>query len=380
MHRRVLYEHIWYSVFTYTSLIAISDSVCTSVSANDSDPDKQHDGSSDSDPDSAESGESDDNDKQPHVNMSAANAHKSLPTNSILPQPGTTTGSAAFAGWGAMTTGQRYIPTRNPIDVIDGNHSAKVYQAQCADLLIAQEIGAMAGMPPLDAAGNVHQSMWAPKLFPMHVGQLTDGKQVAKSMWQQIDAQLAENKSLINAVDDMAAVPKWSFQTIKTHEDQYKQHMHRVYDISPSIFVCMRDALFRVTPHMRNLGIPDDFVVGRLKRQQERLHTVLSTQHQAQFVFLKDSELLLRFMFRCSITQPFMNTIAGRLMNKHEVCNRPGSWASTKTRHDLTREIDEALIRLWDDDKMGSVWVASLKQYLDSDQIAWEMLDHTAHQ
>lgn len=168
-----------------------------------------------------------------------------------------------------MTTWQQYAPTRHAIDVIDNNHNTLGYQAQCINLHIAQEIRAMAGMPPLDSACNVHQSVWAPKLFPMHVGQLTDGKQVAKSMWQQIDQQLADNKSLINTVDDMTAV-----------------------------------------------------------------------------------------------------------------CNQPGSWASTKTRHDLTRalEINEALICLWDNDKMSSVWVANLKQYLDVDSVKWEILDHTAHQ
>lgn len=287
-----------------------------------------------------------------------------------------------FSGWGSMVTGKAmpYTPGIEKKLVADKVHHDYVYQAQCADLQVAQEIGAMAGMPPLDGAGNVHPSLWSPKLFPMNVGQLTDSKSVAKSMWQQIDQQITDNKAVINQVDDMSMLPRWSFDTIKTHEEQFKQHMHRVHDISPAIFVCMRETLFRVTPYMRNIGLDHDELLQKLQKQKLKMQNSIRTDKAQHYHFVSESELVLRFLFRCSITRPFMTTIAGRIMNKHEVCNRPGAWASTKTRHDLTREVDDALIRLWDDESMGATWVSRLQDTLTNHTLHWELLDHTVHQ
>jgi hypothetical protein len=66
------------------------------------------------------------------------------------------------------------------------------------------------------------------------------------------------------------------------------------------------------------------------------------------------------------------------------VCNRPGSWASTKTRHDLTRDIDEALIRMWDDENLGATWMGELRQAVEAKHMPpselWTILDHTKHQ
>lgn len=316
------------------------------------------------------------------ASASAASSVSSA-VSSAASMAGVTFTTASFAapaqlGLGAM--GRPYKPERVKIEPIHDAHHEHLYQAQCADLTIAQDIGAMAGMPPLDATGNVHQGLWAPKLFPMHVGQLTDSKQVAKSMWNQIDHMLEHNKAMINEVDDMNTVPDWNFNTIKAHEEKLKQHTHRVYDISPAILASMRETMFRVRPHLSNMGLTVEDINDMLLHQQRQMLSKLSAAQKADLRFVNASELVLRFLFRSLHTRNIMVTIAGRIMNKHEVCNRAGSWASTKTRHDLTRDIDEAIIRLWDDGRMGAGWIDELRDELRDKIQHWQMLDHTAHQ
>jgi len=156
--------------------------------------------------------------------------------------------------------------------------------------------------------------------------------------------------------------------------------MHRVYDISPAILASMRETMFRVRPHLSNMGLTVEDITSMLKTQQEQIQRKIPVWQRDQHAFVNDSELVMRFLFRSHHTRNIMVTIAGRIMNKHEVCNRAGSWASTKTRHDLTRDIDEAIIRLWDDGRMGAGWIDELRTKLRNEVQRWEMLDHTAHQ
>ena len=278
--------------------------------------------------------------------------------------------------------GAPYKPTRKAEDPVDdGHHAQLIFQAQCADLQIAQRIGAMASLPPLDNVGNVHMSIWAPKLFPGSVGRLTDTSLLAKSMWTQMEQQITDNKAMISQIDDMKTVPDWQYKYIKVHEERLQEHTRRVYDISSSIMSSMHECMFRVQPHFQNLGMG-------MPQLAEYLRTVKTTAENTpatnEYMYLEDADLSMRFLFRYHITRDFMCTIAGRIMNKHEVCNRPGSWASTKTRHDLTRDIDEALIRMWDDDDLGATWMGKLKEAVSSKHIdsklLWTILDHTRHQ
>jgi hypothetical protein len=280
--------------------------------------------------------------------------------------------------------GEAYKPGRKAVDPVggqDGEHWQLIYRSQCADLQIAQRIGAMASLPLLDNVGNVHPSVWAPKLFPNSVGRLTDTSLLAKSMWTQMEQQITDNKAMISQMDDMQTVPDWQYNYIKVHEDRLQQHTRRVYDISPAIMASMHECMFRVQPHFQNLGMSMSELAQSLRTQKG---SALRAPPTAAYQYLEDADLSMRFLFRHHITRDFMCTIAGRVMNKQEVCNRPGSWASTKTRHDLTRDIDEALIRMWDDENLGATWMGELRQAVEAKHIPpselWTILDHTKHQ
>jgi len=276
---------------------------------------------------------------------------------------------------------ETYKPTRQPVEYVDDAHWHLIYKAQCADLQIAQRIGAMASLPPLDSVGNVHSGIWAPKLFPTSVGRLTDSTQLAKSMWSQMEQQITDNKAVISKMDDMQAVPDWQYNYIKIHEERLQKHTRRVYDISPSIEASMHECMFRVQPHFLNLGLDKKDLTRHLLDQKKR---AMENTTFHQYKYLPDADVSMRFLFRHHITRDFMCTIAGRILNKQEVCNRPGAWASTKTRHDLTRDIDEAIIRLWDDDDMGATWMRELQDTISSnvwnEDNLWTIIDHTIHQ
>ena len=59
-----------------------------------------------------------------------------------------------------------------------------------------------------------------------------------------------------------------------------------------------------------------------------------------------EREMYMRLMFRNDVLGPYLCRVAGKLLQKQLVCNRSGSYSSTKQRNDVTQERDEALMQL----------------------------------
>ena len=62
--------------------------------------------------------------------------------------------------------------------------------------------------------------------------------------------------------------------------------------------------------------------------------------------YSNERETYMRLMFRNDVLGPYLCRVAGKLLQKQLVCNRSGSYSSTKQRNDVTQERDEALMQL----------------------------------
>jgi len=67
-----------------------------------------------------------------------------------------------------------------------------------------------------------------------------------------------------------------------------------------------------------------------------------SPYHPKQFLHTLDNAVI-RFMFRNPYFGMHMRRVAGKLLKKQEVCNKPGAYSAKVQRNDITQEVNEAL-------------------------------------
>ena len=83
----------------------------------------------------------------------------------------------------------------------------------------------------------------------------------------------------------------------------------------------------------------------RLKNNDNKQDEVMqpySPYHPKLFLHTLDNAVI-RFLFRNPYFGMHMRRVAGKLLKKQEVCNKPGAYSAKVQRNDITQEVNEAL-------------------------------------
>jgi len=207
------------------------------------------------------------------------------------------------------------------------------------DLDIAMSIAACAGINTHDRLGNPNEEVWAPRNVATRVGKLVEAKDVRKLLLEQIKLQLAAKQDLLTEVENDSIVCAWIKKYTSAWEDEYNKDMQEKFDIGRKILSVMHDTLFEV----KELLDISPVTIGEL---EQAVKSAVETSDSEKKLFRGD-DAVVRFLFRNVHTRFHMVRIAGRLLQKKEVCNRAGTYSAKQQRHDITQEKDAAVKGLY---------------------------------
>ena len=256
------------------------------------------------------------------------------------------------------------------------------------DQSIALEIAGFAGMPTRDARGNLLASLWSKHFDNSDVGLLIERNDIRVLLLKQIEAQIREQKTSIDLLEENDVVCRWILDFTNSWERVYTEKKQQNFDIAQTVLSAMNEAYFSIETFLEeysafkpsilrerlnkflttytNDELAVRFVAERKSRanqtddgkkveqnQPKRIKNSSfsgassllepkSALYPKQFLHNLDNAVI-RFLFRNDFFGMHMRRVAGKLLKKLEVCNKPGAYSAKVQRNDITQEVNAAL-------------------------------------
>ena len=275
-------------------------------------------------------------------------------------------------------------------------------QVKRTDMKIAIDVVSLANCSVRDASGNLLPFVWTRQAFnnEFENASLLTREVLKRHLDNFISSGVTENLPLLQKVDDPALLVDWVVRTTEHWERRYALKRDEKYDISQVAMSAMLEVVVeQVLPWLELTG-------GRqLSAEMERRITQLRDNPSSDSVFLailqhvkkekEDSKkqqaesffwihtgrhALVRMLFRSDCVSELRERLcmlAGKLLQKKEVCNKPGGYASRQQRSDVIQEYNNVVLefREWCD---GRNVVPKLLQELQRSAWIFHVIDHTA--
>ena len=276
---------------------------------------------------------------------------------------------------------------------VENNNIMKIKRL---DQSIALEIAGFAGMPTRDARGNLLAQLWSKHTDNSDVGLLIERNDIRVLLLKQIEAQIREQKNSINLLEENDVVCRWIMEFTNSWEKVYTEKKQQNFDIGQTVLSAMNEAFFSVEKFLEDFSEfrpsvlrtrLDDFLkqftsddlskkykthILEKQRQEQKNKDEQSTTDarpsklqrtdasEGSGVMQKKSatphkpyeprlflhsldNAVIRFLFRNEYFGMHMRRVAGKLLKKQEVCNKPGAYSAKVQRNDITQEVNEAL-------------------------------------
>lgn len=258
---------------------------------------------------------------------------------------------------------------------------AYVKLAKDRDLYYAKKIAGLGQIPCIDAASNLNVSVWAPHLEHGDISHLLQPRSIETEMLNSMHEQMDHQKHMLKSLKHVKVLPEWMMEYAEAWEDVYKEKIRRTYDIGQPILTAMYETMFEIRQRVSHSSLDEKYVASRLRAWIAK--SGIEEEH-----ILKDEELVMRFLFRNTHSSDVLCHIAGAILQKSEVCGKPGAYAATRLRHDLTIKVDMCIKQLLYDTDMYSeaAWIDNLTALLATDvsdrnmhEYAHLFIDHTTY-
>jgi hypothetical protein len=103
-------------------------------------------------------------------------------------------------------------------------------------------------------------------------------------------------------------------------------------------------------------------------------------QNSSGSKFLSPHEATIRFYFRNDFTSPIICLLAGKILQKRQVCNKAGAYSARVQRNDVTREKDDVLSMFADKIEREDDMFKRCKELLrNRKKMRLFLTDHTFH-
>ena len=264
------------------------------------------------------------------------------------------------------------------------------------DQSIALEIAGFAGMPTRDARGNLLAQLWSKHTDNSDVGLLIERNDIRVLLLKQIEAQIREQKNSINLLEENDVVCRWIMEFTNSWEKVYTEKKQQNFDIGQTVLSAMNEAFFSVEKFLEDFSefrpsllrtrletflkkyTNDEFskeyqklILDKQKQEQKKKDEQTTTDARPSKVQRTDTpeaggfmpkksatphkpyeprlflhtldNAVIRFLFRNEYFGMHMRRVAGKLLKKQEVCNKPGAYSAKVQRNDITQEVNEAL-------------------------------------
>jgi hypothetical protein len=216
------------------------------------------------------------------------------------------------------------------------------------------------------------------------VGLLVERNDIRVLLLKQIEAQIREQKNSINLIEENDVICRWILDFTNAWEKVYTEKKQQNFDIAQTVLSAMNEALFAVEIFLEEYSAfkpsklrqkldlflkkyTDETLANKYQKfiqdskseqvaqnsrpqkrikndddKQDKIVQHYSPYHPKQFLHTLDNAVI-RFLFRNPYFGMHMRRVAGKLLKKQEVCNKPGAYSAKVQRNDITQEVNEAL-------------------------------------
>jgi hypothetical protein len=272
------------------------------------------------------------------------------------------------------------------------------------DMKTSVEIAGIANCSVRDLNGNLLPFVWTRQSVSNEFENATllTREALQKHLQTFIDAGVKENIEILQKVNDPALLVDWVVRTAEHWEVRYAEKRNEKYDISQPVSSAMFEAVFeRAWPLlMENFELHE--YTALLQRNIEKLaedpqsnkyHQQLMqyiSEHSSEdgrrlesfFWLHRGSNALVRLLFRAdciSGLREHLWLLAGKMLQKKEVCNKAGAYASHRQRSDVLQEWFYAVrdFQAWVESQSTDI-AAKLQGLFSEPEWIFLIIDHTA--
>ena len=239
------------------------------------------------------------------------------------------------------------------------------------DLDIALSIASAAGISTRDKLGNIHDDIWTQYVDKSTICKLIEPNDVRKLLMEQLKNQLESKKEMLAELEDNEVVCQWVIGYTKAWEKAYMSETQKAYDIGRKIRAVMHDTFYEIREILdsKNSEIP----LNKLYEHVARAHR----QQQNAGRYWESDEAVVRFLFRNEYTRYVMCRIAGKVLQKKEVCNKAGAYSTKQQRNDITTEKDGAVRDFYHAVMEDDQRFKSCLELLMSSGLSYYIIDHS---
>ena len=211
------------------------------------------------------------------------------------------------------------------------------------DLELALNIAGFAGQPTRDPRGNVLSSVWAKVNTNSQVGLLLERNDVRALLLKQLESQIRDRKALIDELDSNDVVCKWILNFTQSWETAYTNMAQADFDVSQQVLSAMHETYFLVEPFLERHAPYEQLCPKNLRVRLGHIQDEFEqSEYRTKIKLHGGTDAYTRVLFRSPLGLDLCR-IAGKLLQKAEVCNRSGAYSSRVQRNDIQREVEHAL-------------------------------------
>ena len=278
----------------------------------------------------------------------------------------------------------------------------RLNQSKRMDMRISVDMTGIANCPVRDSNGNLLPFVWTRQSVCNEYDNATllTREALQKHLQNFIDAGVRENQELLQKVNDPALLVDWVVRTAEYWERRYAEKRNEKYDISQTVFSAMSEIVFETVWPMLTTDYDFDEVKNKLLQKFEHLSCATANKYHAHimqhisssataqerqlesfFWLHRGHNALVRLLFRADLTdlREHLCMLAGKLLQKKEVCNKPGTYASHRQRSDVLQEWCNCRrdFQMWCEQNAGDVR-SQLLAAIDNEDWIFLVIDHTS--
>ena len=315
-----------------------------------------------------------------------------------------------------------------------------INQVKRIDMRVAMDITGLANCAVRDNNSNILPLVWTRQSInnEHENASLLTRDILQKHLSGFIEAGVSENLPMLQKVNDPALLVDWVVRTAEQWESRYAQKRDEKYDISQTVLAVMLETIaYHVIPALQLyhendvtqlmqkleknfITLRDDPKINNYHSSISEMivadHTNAQTQVLESFFWLHRSQhALVRMLFRTGLQVDAVPTssldstngpstqhisvshnivsstlistfsqhiclIAGKLLQKREVCNKAGAYSSQRQRGDVLQEFNKSVLnfQIWLEMSDIHQLFESLYDILDSDTWIFYVIDHTS--
>ena len=289
------------------------------------------------------------------------------------------------------------------LEALDIQHIiTELQNVKTQDMLIATDIAALANITVRDSNHDLLPFVWSRKCHNQEQerASLLPRDMVQSTLHTVLKKGIDENMPLLQKVSDPTVLVDWIVHVTEAWEVRYAQKRAERFDIGSAVLAAMYEVVScHVVPFLEQAGFdrfrraldqkiehtlknPDSLRAMRTMLEAIKPTVTGSEQKKARCKFWlhRTNHAYTRFMFRAnSSLRDDMCLIAAKLLQKQQVCNKPGTYSSRIQTASVNQELDIALVE-FQNRKPPSVRVQELMQTLNAadDAWFWQVIDHAS--